>query len=93
MGEGAAEYFVIDDVRLNTFAYTVRQCSQASFQTRNPRTSSFVGSNSPLILLKICSSASFRKSGGSGAPLACALYARVGAYVIRSRGNAVARMH
>lgn len=66
-------YSVIDDVHLNTFAHTVRQYPQASPQTIRQRTSSFVGSSSPLILLNICNSASFRKSGGSGAPFASAL--------------------
>ena len=57
------------------------------------RTSSFVGSSSPLILLKMCNSASFRKSGGFGAPLVSALYDRMEAQVVCNRGKAVARMH
>lgn len=56
------------------------------------RTSSFVGSSSPLILLKICNSASFRKSGAFGAPLVSALYDRMEAQVDRKCGNAVACM-
>jgi len=89
----AASCWVIDDVHLNTFAYTVRDHSQAVSQGRCPRTSSFVGSSSPRILLKICSSASFRKSGGSGAPSACALYARTSTRVVWNRVKAVARMY
>lgn len=89
----AAPSCVIDDVHLNTFAYTVREHSQAAPQGICPRTSSFVGSSSPRILLKICSSASFRKSGGSGAPSACALYARIEACVVWNRVMAAARMH
>jgi hypothetical protein len=39
----------------------------------------------------MCSSASFRKSGGSGAPSARALYARMVPGAVQSRGEAVAR--
>lgn len=66
--------------------------SQAASHESRTRTSSFVGSNSPLIFLKMCSSASFRKSGGSGAPAACALYSRVVPGAVQIRGEAVARM-
>lgn len=84
--------FVVDDVHLNRFLRTPFGASQAASHESRTRTSSFVGSNSPLILLKMCSSASFRKSGGSGAPAACALYACVVPGAVRIRGGAVARM-
>ena len=78
---------------VSTLSRTPFAGSQASLQATSPRTSSFVGSSSPLILLKICSSASFRKSGGSGAPLASALYSREEEYGVWNRGTTVGRMH
>jgi hypothetical protein len=78
---------------VSTLSRTPFAGTQAPLQAASPLTSSFVGSSSPLILLKTCNSASFKKSGGSGAPLASALYARLGVYEVESRGTAVARMH
>jgi hypothetical protein len=57
------------------------QCSHLRYakgvEGRACHTSSFTGSSSVLILLKICNSASFRYSGGSGVAAAVCEYDRV----------------
>lgn len=78
---------------VSTLSRTPFAGSQAFLHAVRLRTSSFVGSNSPLILLKTCNSASFKKSGGSGAPLASALYGREEEYAVCNRDTAVGCMH